>query len=157
MRASILPRFLTTLGILTLLSPPARAADVTVQLPAGDGFVVKDNTGTVERLRVDEATGNISRNGALLLPVVLKARLWEPRAALREPVVLKRRASVPTAELNPPVVLNWRAATPNAEFCSPVVLASRATLPKAELFEPAVLARRAFEPKAEFRVPVVLV
>ena len=38
-----------------------------VQLPAGDGFVVKDNTGTIERLRVDEATGNVSRNGALFV------------------------------------------------------------------------------------------
>ena len=46
---------------------PALAADVTVTLPAGDGFVVKDNTGAIERLRVDEATGNISRNGALFV------------------------------------------------------------------------------------------
>jgi hypothetical protein len=46
---------------------PALAADVTVTLPAGDGFVIEDNTGTIERLRVNEATGNISRNGALFV------------------------------------------------------------------------------------------
>ncbi len=67
MHALTLPRFLTTLGILTLLSASALAGDVEVQLPAGDGFVVKDNTGAIERLRVDEATGNISRNGALFV------------------------------------------------------------------------------------------
>ena len=49
------------------LAAPALAADVTVTLPAGDGFVIEDNTGTTERLRVDEATGNISRNGALFV------------------------------------------------------------------------------------------
>ncbi len=49
------------------LTAPARAADVTVTLDAGAGFVVKDNTGAIERLRVDEATGNISRNGALFV------------------------------------------------------------------------------------------
>jgi hypothetical protein len=45
----------------------ARAGDVTVQLDSGAGFVVKDSTGAIERLRVDEATGNISRNGALFV------------------------------------------------------------------------------------------
>jgi len=40
---------------------------VTVQLDAGTGFVVKNNTGTIERLRVEETTGNISRNGALFV------------------------------------------------------------------------------------------
>jgi hypothetical protein len=58
---------LTTLGSLALLSSPALGGDVAVQLPAGDGFVVKDNTGAVERYRVDEATGNVSRNGALFV------------------------------------------------------------------------------------------
>lgn len=56
---------LATLSLFLTL--PVYAADVTLQLPAGDGFVVEDNTGTVERLRVDEATGNISRNGALFV------------------------------------------------------------------------------------------
>ena len=64
MRAQTLPLFLTALGILAQLSAPALAGDVEVQLPAGDGFVVKDNTGSVERLRIDEATGNVSRNGS---------------------------------------------------------------------------------------------
>ena len=67
MRSPTLPLILTTLSILALLSLPALAADVEVQLPAGDGFVIKNNTGTSERLRVDEATGNISRNGALFV------------------------------------------------------------------------------------------
>lgn len=53
------------LALILTLSAQAAADDVTVQLPAGDGFFAKNNTGTVERLRVDEATGNISRNGAL--------------------------------------------------------------------------------------------
>ncbi len=52
---------------MTSWSGPAPAADVTVQLPAGDGFVVQDNTGGVEHLRVDEGTGNVSRNGALFV------------------------------------------------------------------------------------------
>ncbi len=41
--------------LLLALAAPAWAADVTVTLPAGDGFVVEDNTATIERLRVDEA------------------------------------------------------------------------------------------------------
>ncbi len=53
--------------LLLAVAAPALAADVTVTLPAGDGFVVEDNTGAIERLRVDEATGNISRNGALFV------------------------------------------------------------------------------------------
>ena len=54
--------------LLTLvLAAPAWAADITATLPAGDGFVIQDNTGTTERLRVDEATGNISRHGALFI------------------------------------------------------------------------------------------
>lgn len=67
MRAPTLAPCLTTLGILTLLSSLALAADVEVQLTAGDSFVVKDSTGTSERLRVDEATGNVSHNGALFV------------------------------------------------------------------------------------------
>ena len=53
--------------LLLALAAPAQAADITVTLPAGDGFAVEDNTATIERLRVDEATGNISRNGALFV------------------------------------------------------------------------------------------
>ncbi len=53
--------------LLLAIAAPAWAADVTVTLPAGDGFVVEDNTAAIERLRVDEATGNISRNGALFV------------------------------------------------------------------------------------------
>jgi len=55
------------LAALLAFAAPALAADVTVTLDAGDGFVVEDNTSTIERLRVDEATGNISRNGALFV------------------------------------------------------------------------------------------
>ena len=61
-------RTLLPLSLLLLaLAAPAHAADVTVTLPAGDGFVVENNTGAIERLRVDEATGNVSRNGALFV------------------------------------------------------------------------------------------
>lgn len=56
---------LTSLALL--FARPALAADVTLQLSASDGFVIHDNAGTVERLRVDEATRNISRNGALFV------------------------------------------------------------------------------------------
>ena len=52
---------------LLFLAHPALAGDVEVTLGVGDGFVVEDNTGAIERLRVDEATGNISRNGALFV------------------------------------------------------------------------------------------
>ena len=52
------------LGLALLTASPALAGDVRVKLDAGSGFAVKDSTGAVERLRVDEATGNISRNGA---------------------------------------------------------------------------------------------
>ena len=50
-----------------LLAAPTWADDVTVTLPASDGFVVQNNTASIERLRVDESTGNISRNGALFV------------------------------------------------------------------------------------------
>jgi hypothetical protein len=49
------------------LAAPALAGDVSVQLDAGAGFSVKNSTGAIERLRVDEATGNVSRNGALFV------------------------------------------------------------------------------------------
>lgn len=52
---------------LVVLAPFAQAADVAVQLGGGDAFVIQDNTGAIERLRVDEATGNLSRNGALFV------------------------------------------------------------------------------------------
>lgn len=52
---------------LLFLSVPAFAGDVSVQLDAGAGFSIKNNTGAIERLRVNESTGNISRNGALFV------------------------------------------------------------------------------------------
>lgn len=58
---------LIVLGLASLLAQPSLAADVAVTLGAGDHFVVKDNTGAIERLNVEEATGNISRNGALFV------------------------------------------------------------------------------------------
>ena len=58
-----------TLSILLISSAflafPAWAADVEVQLGAGDGFVIKDSTAT-ERWRVDES-GNLTRSGSLFL------------------------------------------------------------------------------------------
>ncbi len=53
------------LGVALAVGSPALAADVSVQLDAGGGFSIKNSTGAVQRLRVDEATGNLSRNGAL--------------------------------------------------------------------------------------------
>ena len=53
--------------LVVLVVNAAAADDVTVQLGAGDGFVIQDSTGTVERLRVDEATGNVSKDGVLFL------------------------------------------------------------------------------------------
>ena len=49
------------------LASPSIAADLTATLDAGAGFSVRDDTGAIERLRVDEATGNLSRNGALFV------------------------------------------------------------------------------------------
>jgi len=60
-------RLLTPLGVAVALSPAARAGDVSVELDGGSGFVIEDATGEIERLRVDEATGNLSRNGALFV------------------------------------------------------------------------------------------
>ncbi|MEZ4218057.1 MAG: tail fiber domain-containing protein [Myxococcota bacterium] len=62
LRRSTLPAFLVLLWTL-----PAYASDLTVTLSPNDGFVVKNSTGTTDRLRVEEATGNISRNGALFV------------------------------------------------------------------------------------------
>ena len=59
-------RFLAFL-LLAAPSAPALAGDVSIRLDTGSGLSVKDNTGAIERLRVDEATGNISRNGALFV------------------------------------------------------------------------------------------
>ena len=53
-------------GFLVAASP-AYAGDVSVKLDVGAGFAVKNNTGSTDRFRVDEATGNVSRNGALLV------------------------------------------------------------------------------------------
>jgi hypothetical protein len=60
---------LCTLVLCLALAPAklALAGDVSVQLDAGTGFSIKNSTGAIERLRVDEATGNISRNGALFV------------------------------------------------------------------------------------------
>jgi hypothetical protein len=58
--------YLALVAALALASP-ALAADISVQLDSGAGFSVKNNTGAIERLRVDEATGNVSRNGALFV------------------------------------------------------------------------------------------
>jgi hypothetical protein len=48
------------------LALPAWAADVTLKLDAGSGFVIQ-NSASAPRLRVDETTGNVSRNGALFV------------------------------------------------------------------------------------------
>ena len=53
-----------TLCVVALGAILALAGDV-VQPTPGDGFVVKDNTGTIERLRLHEATGEVSRNRGL--------------------------------------------------------------------------------------------
>ena len=55
------------LGVALALAAPAHAGDVSVKLDAGTGFSIKNSTGAIERLRVDEATGNVSRNGALFV------------------------------------------------------------------------------------------
>ncbi|HXK22708.1 MAG TPA: tail fiber domain-containing protein [Myxococcota bacterium] len=58
---------LLLLGTTLVASGPARAGDVSVKLDSGAGFTIKNSTGAIERLRVDEATGNVSRNGALFV------------------------------------------------------------------------------------------
>jgi hypothetical protein len=69
--AALIPRWFRLVvlapGLALILSAPALAGDVSVQLDAGAGFSLKNSTGSVERLRVDEATGNVSRNGTLFV------------------------------------------------------------------------------------------
>ncbi|HXK21815.1 MAG TPA: tail fiber domain-containing protein [Myxococcota bacterium] len=50
-----------------VVATPALAGDVSLKLDAGSGFSIQDNTGTSEHFRVDEATGNVSRHGALFV------------------------------------------------------------------------------------------
>ena len=65
MRNLSLGRILSILSIfLVFLALPAWAADVELELEPGGGFSVKNSGGAIERFRVDEATGNLSRNGA---------------------------------------------------------------------------------------------
>jgi hypothetical protein len=52
---------------VTSFPESSRATDATIELGAGDGFVIQNNGGAIERLRVDEDTGNLSRNGALFV------------------------------------------------------------------------------------------
>src|SRR5262245_33285675 len=68
-------------GLVLALAPTARAGDVSVSLDAGAGFSVKDGTGATERLRVDEATGNLSRNGALFVHTTGPSNLFVGPAA----------------------------------------------------------------------------
>src|SRR5262245_30524589 len=56
-----------SLGLALALAAPAWAADVTLRLDAGTGFLIQNSSGATTRLRVDEATGNVSRNGALFV------------------------------------------------------------------------------------------
>jgi len=61
-------RFRIAAALAALLcSPAVRAEDVIVKLGAGDGFEITDNTGAIDRLRIEEATGNVTRNGALFV------------------------------------------------------------------------------------------
>ena len=53
-------------ALALVLALPAWAADVRVKLDAGTGFVIQSSA-SAPRLRVDEATGNVSRNGALFV------------------------------------------------------------------------------------------
>src|SRR5215470_13889180 len=54
------------LAVALVAARSAEAGDVSVQLDAFTGFVIKNSAGS-ERLRVDGGTGNISRNGALFV------------------------------------------------------------------------------------------
>jgi len=58
---------LAALGLGLALPAAAAAADVEVELDTGDGFSVQNSGATIERFRVDEATGNISRNGSVFI------------------------------------------------------------------------------------------
>jgi hypothetical protein len=64
--ATLIARWLHLSTMILGLAAPAWAADVTVKLDAGSGFVIQNNA-SAPRLRVDEATGNVSRNGALFV------------------------------------------------------------------------------------------
>ena len=66
---------------LALVASSARAGDVSVQLDSGAGFSLKNNTGAIERLRVDEATGNVSRNGFLFVHTTGTQNLFVGQAA----------------------------------------------------------------------------
>jgi hypothetical protein len=46
---------------------PALAGDISLRLDTGSGFSIRNGTGLIERLRVDEATGNVTRNGSLFV------------------------------------------------------------------------------------------
>jgi hypothetical protein len=59
--------FTPALGVVLALERSALAGDVSVKLDANAGFVIENSNGAIERLRVDEATGNVSRNGALFV------------------------------------------------------------------------------------------
>ena len=59
--------YIPALAAALALAPPAFASDISLKLDAGTGFSIQDSTGVIERLRVDEATGNVSRNGALFV------------------------------------------------------------------------------------------
>jgi hypothetical protein len=54
-------------GAGLVLAARSLAADLTVRLDAGSGFSIRNSSGAIERLRVEEATGNVSRNGALFV------------------------------------------------------------------------------------------
>ncbi len=57
-----------SVGLFLFLAPhQAVAADVTLTLDAGFGFVIENDPQTVELLRIDEASGNVFRNGQLFL------------------------------------------------------------------------------------------
>lgn len=55
------------LGLALAPAQLALAGDVSVKLDPGTGFSIQNSTGAIERLRVDESTGNVSRNGALFV------------------------------------------------------------------------------------------
>ena len=67
--------------VFALVAPSARAGDVSVQLDSGAGFSLKNSTGAIERLRVDEATGNVSRNGLLFVHTTGTQNLFVGQAA----------------------------------------------------------------------------
>jgi len=84
-------KWLAFLVVLTLATP-ALAADVTVELDTGRGFVIENDGGTVERFRVDEATGNISRNGALFVHTTSGGTFVGRRAGNTSPTVFPNTA-----------------------------------------------------------------